>query len=123
MRDPERDAPGRTLRTQDDVLHVAMGDGAVMSFPARNDDGCLGWRLHYHQREGDNYSAASVIESYQYLVLECSKEEAWRRIKLLRASYLAHPEPVAPRATASPTPDAAPGESATLVDQQPREGE
>jgi hypothetical protein len=34
-----------------------------------------------------------VLQSYLYLVTECNKEEAWQRIKLLRAALIpSHPE-------------------------------
>lgn len=32
----------------------------------------------------DRMLAVGVIESYLYLIQECTKEEAWRRIKILR---------------------------------------
>ncbi len=30
--------------------------------------------------------AASINESYLYLIQECTKAEAWRRIKIIRAA-------------------------------------
>ena len=41
----------------------------------------------------DRQLAAGVLESYLHLITECTKEEAWRRIKLIRAAILADPEP------------------------------
>jgi hypothetical protein len=34
----------------------------------------------------DRMLAAGALESYLYLVMSCTKQEAWRRIKLLRAA-------------------------------------
>jgi hypothetical protein len=33
--------------------------------------------------------AASVLSSYLYLIQNCTKDEAWRRIKIMRASLSA----------------------------------
>lgn len=51
------------------------------------------WQLRYARPESargtqcdDRMLAAGVCESYLYLVKECTKEEAWRRIKILRAA-------------------------------------
>lgn len=58
------------------------------------------WKLRYQHPEpprgtlaDDRMLAAGVLESYLYLVEECSKEEAWRRIKILRAAMKAAPDP------------------------------
>lgn len=72
----------------DRTLYVEMGDGAMMSLPL-ND---WLWQLRYQRPErdrgpticDDRMIAAGVLESYLYLVEECNKEEAWRRIKLMR---------------------------------------
>lgn len=47
--------------------------------------------LEWHLRYGANperlrYVAAAALESYSYLIMECTKEEAWRRIKMMRAA-------------------------------------
>lgn len=54
------------------------------------------WQLRYNRKEPDRGTlcddrmlAASVCESFRYLIMECTKDEAWRRIKLLRASLRA----------------------------------
>ena len=48
----------------------------------------LEWDLRYGGREGKTaeLTAAEVVAAYRYLVLECTKAEAWRRIKLIRAA-------------------------------------
>lgn len=38
----------------------------------------------------DRMLAVSSLESYLYLIEECSKEEAWRRIKILREAMRRH---------------------------------
>jgi hypothetical protein len=37
--------------------------------------------------------AAGVLDSYLYLIEECTKEEAWRRIKILRHAMIVTPDP------------------------------
>ena len=78
------DKPG-AVRQVGDLLYVACGDGATMSVPAIDLDGSLGWKLRYNPpSELNNMAAASALESFAYLVDNCTKEEAWRRIKFLR---------------------------------------
>lgn len=57
---------------------VKVGDGAQMTFPSAE--------LCHQMRYGVNhdYAAAGSLESFRYLVLECTKAEAWRRILLMR---------------------------------------
>ena len=78
------------------VLRVKVGDGAQMCIPY-----CYWmWRLIYAKDltpsgiADDRMLAASVMESYRYLILGCTKEEAWRRIKLMREAIAANPEPI-----------------------------
>lgn len=53
------------------------------------------WQLRYGKEPDrgtladDRMLAAGVLESYMYLVMECTKEEAWRRIKIMRAALKA----------------------------------
>jgi hypothetical protein len=70
-------------------MHVEVCDGAVMTLPNRD----WLWQLNHVRNEPDRGTkcddrmlAVSSLESYLYLVTECNKEEAWRRIKLLRAA-------------------------------------
>jgi phosphopantothenate synthetase len=51
------------------------------------------WQLTHKRTESprgtlcdDRMLAAGICESYLYLIHECTKEEAWRRIKILRAA-------------------------------------
>lgn len=72
-----------------DALKVDCGDGAVMSFPAQEtaEEYSFAHHLrHWEVDKNDAYVAASCLDSYTYLVLNCTKEEAWRRIKLIRAA-------------------------------------
>lgn len=72
----------------DRVGTIEVGEGAVMSVPI----GKWLWQLRYVRPEpdrgpticDDRMMAAGVLESYMYLVQECTKEEAWRRIKIMR---------------------------------------
>lgn len=85
-----------------DALYVDVG-GAQMSLPI----GELEWKLRYGNPLAVRFSAASVIDSYEYLIHHCSLKEAARRIMLMRAAYakaLRHRE--SPTATPSTTTDA-----------------
>lgn len=82
-----RDSTGNIVA--DRTISVDVGDGAVMTLPRPG----WTWQLRYARPEpprgthcDDRMLAASVIDSYLYLIQECTKEEAWRRIKLLRAA-------------------------------------
>lgn len=73
----------------DRTLYVDVGDGATMTLPT--DDWL--WQLRFNRIEpprgtlaDDRMLAAGVGESFRYLICECTKEEAWRRIKLMRAA-------------------------------------
>jgi hypothetical protein len=73
------------------VLNVEIGDGAAMSVPT----GYWCWRLRYAKDTtppgvcDDRMIAAGVCDSYRYLIMECNKEEAWRRVKLMREAIIA----------------------------------
>ena len=77
------------------LMNIDVGDGAMMSLPWSY----WLWRLRYANDMtpphicDDRMLAASALESYRYLVLECTKEEAWRRIKIMRSVVAANPEP------------------------------
>jgi hypothetical protein len=57
---------------------VDVGDGAQVTFPTVD--------LCYQARYGENRDvcAASALESFRHIVLECTKAEAWRRILCIR---------------------------------------
>ena len=92
-----RTPPG--LHDQNDAKHnrllnIPVGDGAMMSLPFNY----WLWRLRYAKDQtpkgicDDRMLAAGALESYRYLVMECTKEEAWRRIKIMREAVAAYPE-------------------------------
>ncbi len=71
------------------TLDVEIGGGAVMAFPALDteEEYSFTHRLRYGTPDKtDHLGAASCLDSYAYLVLECTKVEVWRRIKLIRAA-------------------------------------
>lgn len=77
---------------ENSVLRVPVGDNAKMSFPTTE----LCWQARYGKNQ-PTMLMAGALESFRYLVLECTKEEAWRRIKLIR-EYVS----TAPPATGKP---------------------
>ena len=88
----------------DFTFRVDCGDGASMAIqdPRSFADGGLVWRLTYGDVQSIKYSAASVIESYTYLIgPNITQAEAIRRLKLLRAAYKAN-RPYAPGAVSKP---------------------
>ena len=60
---------------------VDVGDGAIMTYPC----GELEWQLRYGNPERVRYIAASVIDSYAYLLSkDISTKEAIRRLRIMR---------------------------------------
>jgi hypothetical protein len=76
----------------DRTLAVDVGDGAWMDMPIPD----WLWHLRYADEPergtqcSDRLLAAGLLESYLYLVEECTKEEAWRRIKIMRKAIQIH---------------------------------
>lgn len=75
--------------TTDRDIHIPVGDGASMTVP-RPD---WLWKLNYVRPEpprgthcDDRMLVVSSLQSYLYLIEECDKEEAWRRIELMRVA-------------------------------------
>lgn len=71
---------------------IDLGDGAVASIvnPQSFDVGGVEWRLRYGSCEEVKYEAASLIESYDYLLSDhISTTEAIRRIRLMRTGRAA----------------------------------
>ena len=71
----------------DQSVLVDVGGGACMNMPR----GCLEWNLRYgtlDNLEAVRFQAAGAMETLCYLVYECSRDEAWRRIKLMRAAMV-----------------------------------
>jgi hypothetical protein len=77
----------------DRTLHVDVGGGARMSLPRRDWLYQMNWCKEPDRgtKCSDRMLAVGVLESYLYLVESCSKQEAWRRIKLMRAAIKANP--------------------------------
>lgn len=75
--------------------NVPVGEDAAMNVPSVGEES-LEWALRYtvaaeqDTDKAQRMAAASCLASYTYL-LSCTKEEAWRRIKLLRAAIQAQP--------------------------------
>lgn len=79
--------------TTDRTIHVPVGDGAGMTLPRPE----WLWQLNWVRPEPDRGTqcddrmlAVGSLESYLYLIEECTKEEAWRRIKILRQAIRDH---------------------------------
>jgi len=76
------------VKNPERVITVKLGDGAQMDVPGAWWTWCLRYGKDMSEPPAcsDRMMAAGVCESYRYLILECTKEEAWRRIKLMRAA-------------------------------------
>jgi hypothetical protein len=71
---------------------VWLGDGAVATIvnPQSFENVGVEWVLRYGNPEAVKYTAASLIESYDYLLSdEITTKEAERRLRVLRASRTA----------------------------------
>lgn len=65
-------------------LSVPVGEGAVMFISNPVADPHLNWSLRYIESQ-KNLSAATVLDSYDYLLSEnISMKEATRRLRLMR---------------------------------------
>lgn len=78
----------RIIKTDRNV-YVPVGGGAQMQLPRPE----WLWQMNHCRPEpsrgtkcDDRMLAVGILQSYLYLVEECTKEEAWRRIKILRAA-------------------------------------
>lgn len=68
------------------TVRVDCGDGAVMTMPNSFHDWSIVWHLTWGNPEDTRFVAASIIESYDYLLSGViSMKEATRRLRLLRA--------------------------------------
>lgn len=86
-----RDSMGNIVT--DRTVIVDVGDDARMTLPKPE----WLWEMNWVKPEPDRGTqcddrmlAVGVLESYLYLIEECTKDEAWRRIKLLRAAMKHH---------------------------------
>lgn len=71
------------------TAQVDCGDGAVMtiSHPKAVADGSVSWRLRYSHPYDVRMIAASIIDSYDYLLSDAiTQAEAIRRLRLLRSA-------------------------------------
>lgn len=71
------------------TAHVFVGGGAVHSIcnPQSFTDGGMVWRLTYADAGSLRHAAASLIESYDYLLSgNINMTEATRRLRLLRSA-------------------------------------
>lgn len=84
------------VTVSDRVLNVYMHNEEVMMTVPRSEwMWALNW-LDEPDRAGlctDRQMAVGVCESYRYLIMECTKEEAWNRIQALRAAVRSHDRP------------------------------
>jgi hypothetical protein len=78
---------GRIICNKDGYLVVDVGDGAQMTCPT----GALEWRLRYGDAHGARMVAASAVDSFSYLLTNCTKNEAWRRIQIMRKAMRENP--------------------------------
>lgn len=77
------------------AIAVELGGGAISFIPApETDKDCgLDRALRYGPKPsdpGDVGMAMTCLQSFEYLFLHCTKEEAWRRIKLMREAHYRH---------------------------------
>lgn len=70
------------------VITVPIGGGAQMSVPGAGWIWCLryGKDMSTPPICSDRMMAAGVCESFRYLIQECTRDEAWRRIKIMRTA-------------------------------------
>ena len=78
----------------DRVLTVYVHPDATMTVPKSEWLWELNW-LDEPKREAasDRMLACSVGESLRYLIMECSKDEAWHRIQQMRRAVRAYDNP------------------------------
>lgn len=71
-----------TMSPKAKIINVPVGDGAHMAVPGAWWTWCLryGKDMSTPPECSDRMLAAGICESYRYLIQECTKEEAWRRI-------------------------------------------
>src|SRR5277367_4942348 len=69
-------------RAYDHMMMVDVGDGAHVIVP----NGELEWKLRYGNPEEVRFAAASVVGSFDYLVMHCTQKEQIRRLRLMKAA-------------------------------------
>lgn len=84
------DAVPRVVDTER-VLTVYVHPDAIMTVPKSEWLWQLNWANEPERSSAsDRMLAASMGESYRYLVMECDKDEAWHRIQQMRKAVLAY---------------------------------
>lgn len=91
---PIHEATDRLPRVVDTdrVMSVYVHPDAMMTVPKSE----WLWQLNWTDEPErgtlctDRQLAMSVCESYRYLIMECTKEEAWARIQKMRRAILAY---------------------------------
>jgi hypothetical protein len=71
---------GDTLSNGGTMLIVFVAPDAQMACPTPD----LQWQLRYGDGQTARVTAASVVDSFEYLINHCDKDEAWRRIQIMR---------------------------------------
>lgn len=84
--------------TRELTIQIDHGGGAVSRIPdpAANADGGLDWCLRYSDPTRVRFIAASVVDSFEYIISpEINMAEATRRLRQMRAAYRARMTPPA----------------------------
>jgi hypothetical protein len=69
------------------VISVQVGNGAVMSASNPHADPHIEWAMRYGDPVAMRFQAATIIESYDYLLsANINMQEATRRLRILRAA-------------------------------------
>ncbi len=80
------DRHGKEIPARNCTVHIECGDGAVMTMVNPYAEDSVEWGLRYGNADRMKHVAASVIESYDYLLsAHITANEAIRRLRLLRA--------------------------------------
>lgn len=72
-----------SVKNENGYMIVNVGGGAQMTCPT----GALERRLRYDD-EPPSLVAAGAVESFRYLLLECSQKEALRRMKIMKEAMM-----------------------------------
>lgn len=81
------DRHGKEIPARDCTISVDCGDGAVMTAVNPYSQDSVGWAVRYGNVIRMRYVAASVIDSYDYLLsADINMKEATRRLRLLRSA-------------------------------------
>ncbi|MDB4312263.1 hypothetical protein N9937_02410 [bacterium] len=72
-------------------IYIKMSDGSQMCFPFQENEEhySASYSARYNPRTLNLKVIASILDSYSFLVLECTKKQAWKRIKDIRSALKA----------------------------------